>query len=426
MKFTKRDLIGAGGLAAFGVAVTACGVQPVASSSSLGGEKTSVLKSLAGNVPVITARDHMARIAKAQKLMRAAGIQALVLEAGASLQYFTGIRWWRSERLTAAVIPAEGEIGVVTPHFEEPSIRESMKVGKDVRVWNEHESPFARLAGILKDRNISGGKIAFEDTVRFFAVDGLQKIAPQYEIVSGGKIVWGCRMIKSAKELSLMQTANDITMAAYRHTYPQIETGMTPADIRAIMSKATEALGGHNEFSLVLLNEASAFPHGSGTPQKVQEGGIVLMDCGASVNGYESDISRTFVHGEPSERQYEVWNLVRDGQALAFETAQLGTPTGQIDDVVRALYESKGYGPGYKTPGLSHRTGHGIGLEGHEQVNFVHGETTPLAQGMCLSNEPGLYIFGEFGVRLEDCLYMSETGPKYFSTPPTTLNDPIG
>lgn len=186
MKLTKRELIGAGGLAGLGIVVSACS----AGSDALTPQKTiSALKPLTENVPTITAGDHAARIAKAQKLMRTAGIKALVLEAGASLQYFTGIRWWRSERLTAAVIPAEGEIGVVTPHFEEPSIRESMKVGKDVRVWNEHESPFARLAGILKDRNITGGKIAFEDTVRFFAVDGLQKTAPQYEIVSGGKIV---------------------------------------------------------------------------------------------------------------------------------------------------------------------------------------------------------------------------------------------
>lgn len=419
MDITKRQLIGAGGL----VALAACSPKSAAGKSTP--TPADNLKSLAANVPTINSKDHAARIVKAQKLMRKAGIGALILEAGASLQYFTGIRWWRSERLTAAVIPADGEVGIITPHFEEPSIRESMKVGDDVRVWNEHENPFKLLAGILVDRGVKNGKIAFEDTVRYFAVDGFQKAAPVYDVVNGAGVVWGCRMMKSAKELSLMQTANDITHAAYRHTYPKIEIGMTPSDIRTIMRNATESLGGTNEFVMVLLNEASAYPHGSDTPQTVREGSTVLMDCGANVNGYESDISRTFIIGEPSQKQRDVWNLVRDGQALAFETAQLGTPAGQVDDAVRKLYASKGFGPGYKLPGLSHRTGHGIGLEGHEQVNFVHGEQTKLAPGMCLSNEPGIYIMGEFGVRFEDCLHMTETGPKYFSEPPKSLDAPV-
>ena len=423
MDLSKRQLIGAGGVGALGLLTASC--KPNSDVLKVGATKPKLI-SLAKYAPEITAEDHEGRITKAQSLMRKSGVAALVVEAGASLQYFTGIKWWRSERLTAAIIPASGEIGVITPHFEEPSIRESLMVSGDVRTWNEHESPFERLVGFLKDRGISKGKIAIEDTVRFFAVNGVQKAGPSYELISGGDIVWGCRMYKSTKELSLMQTANNITMSAYRHTFKEIEVGMTPADIRSIMVKATGELGAHNEFTMVLLNEASAYPHGSSTSQIVKEGGTVLMDCGASVNGYESDISRTFVFGEPSKYQREIWNLVRDGQALAFETAKLGAPAGKVDDAVRKLYESKGFGPGYKTPGLSHRTGHGIGLEGHERVNFVHGEATKLSPGMCLSNEPGIYIFGKFGVRLEDCLYMTETGPKYFSTPPTSLDDPIG
>ncbi len=426
MTITKRNFIGVGGLAAAGLALNACAPKSVVTSKTTVPHDMSALGSMTKNAPKITKADHAARIAKAQKLMQQAGIGALILESGASLQYFTGIQWWRSERLTAAIIPAVGEIGVVTPHFEEPSIRESMMAGSDVRVWNEHESPFERVVGILKDRGVLTGKIAIEDTVRYFAVDGIQNAGRGYTLVSGGAVVWGCRMYKSAKEIALMQLANDVTIAAYRYTFPKIEVGMTPSDIRNLMQGATEKLGASNEFALVLLNEASAYPHGSGTPQIVKEGGIVLMDCGASVNGYESDISRTFVIGEPSKRQAEVWNLVRDGQALAFETAKLGTPTGTVDDAVRELYESKGFGPGYKLPGLSHRTGHGIGLEGHEQVNFVHGETTKLAPGMCLSNEPGIYIMGEFGVRFEDCLYMTSSGPKYFSKPPVSLENPIG
>ncbi|MBL4870412.1 MAG: aminopeptidase P family protein [Robiginitomaculum sp.] len=428
MNISTRDFIGAGGLAAAGLALNACGAPQKTNELSAVQVKTqmSSLITMTKKAPKITKADYVARIEKAQNLMQQFGIGALILESGASLQYFTGISWWRSERLTAAVLPVVGKIGVVTPQFEEPSIRESMMVGNDVRVWNEHESPFKRVVGILKDRGVLSGKIAIEDSVRYFAVKGIQNAGRSYELVSGGPIVWGCRMYKSPKEIELMQLANNVTIAAYRFTYPKIEIGMTPRDISSLMSKATEALGANNEFSLVLLNEASAYPHGSKISQTVKDGGVVLMDCGASVNGYQSDISRTIVIGEPSKRQSEIWNLVRDGQALAFETAKLGTATGKVDDAVRKLYESKGFGPGYKLPGLSHRTGHGIGLEGHEQVNFVHGETTRLAPGMCLSNEPGLYIMGEFGVRFEDCLYMTETGSKYFTAPPVSLSNPIG
>jgi len=420
MGFSKRQFMKSAGAAVVGTGLASC-----APSADVKPAKT-LLTSMAGNAVNIKASEHQARVEKAQLLMQEQGIRALVLEAGASLQYFTGIQWWRSERLTAAIIPANGDLAIVTPHFEEPSIRESLMVGDDVRVWNEHESPHTLVAGILSDRGIADGKIAIEDTVRFFAVNGLQKAAEQYEIVSGGPVVWGCRMIKSPAELALMQTANDITLAAYRHTVPRVEIGMTQGDISKIMSAATHQLGAGVEFSMALIGESSAYPHGSNKPKSVHEGDIVLMDCGANVFGYESDISRTFVIGEPTKRQREIWNLVRNGQALAFETAQNGTPTGVIDDTVRALYESKGFGPDYKTPGLPHRLGHGIGLEGHEEVNFVRGETTPLAPGMCLSNEPGLYIYGEFGVRIEDCLYMTEDGPKYFSQPPTSLDDPIG
>lgn len=421
MGLNKRDFIVGGVAAGLGLSLYGCAEgagDPVNVSSSL--------KSITESAVPITASEHKARVEKAQVLMQEQGIDALLLEAGASLQYFTGIQWWRSERLTAAVIPAEGDLAIVTPHFEEPSIRESLMIGEDVRVWNEHESPHKLVAGILNDRGIKTGTIAIEDTVRFFAVNGLKQAAEQHHIVSGNPIVWGCRMYKSAAELSLMQMASEVTMAAYRHTIPKIEVGMMPADIRKIMSKATQQLGGGSPWELILIGESSAYPHGSDKPQTVKEGDVVLLDCGCNVSGYQSDISRTFVLGTPTDRQREVWNLVRDGQALAFDTAQNGIFTGVVDDTVRALYESNGYGPGYKTPGLPHRLGHGIGMEGHEQVNFVRGEETPLAPGMCLSNEPGLYIYGEFGVRLEDCLYMTEDGPRYFSTPPTSLDDPIG
>ena len=237
-----------------------------------------------------------------------------------------------------------------------------------------------------------------------------------------GGVVRACRVIKSPAEIALMQAANDITIAAYRETVPQIARGMTPGDIGKIMSSAMAKRGATPEFTLILLGEASAYPHGSDKPQTVRSGEVVLMDCGCTVEGYQSDVSRTIVMGEPTKQQRAVWDLVHRGQQLAFETAKIGTPAGAVDDAVRTLYEKAGYGPGYKLPGTSHRTGHGIGLDGHEPVNLVHGETTRLAPGMCFSDEPGIYIPGSFGVRLEDCVYMTDSGPKWFTAPQSTLD----
>jgi len=383
------------------------------------------LSSMTGDVVPIGADEYLARIARAQRLMGEAELGALLIEPGASMAYFTGVQWWRSERLTAAILPRDGEPAIVTPHFEEPSVRESLKVPAEIRVWNEHDDPLRTVAGILADRRATG-PVGIEETVRFFAVDGLRRAVPGVDIRAGAGVVRGCRMIKSAAELALMQKAADITIAAYRHTAPRIERGMTPAQIGAMMNGATEALGGTPGFALVLLGEASAYPHGSGQPQAVRDGEVVLMDCGCTVEGYQSDISRTFVFGEPNAEQRRIWGQMREGQNIAFAAARPGRPAGSVDDAVRAQYERWGYGPGYRLPGLSHRTGHGIGLDGHEPVNLVHGETTPLAPGMCFSNEPGLYLPGKFGVRLEDCFYMTAEGPRWFSTPPPSLDDPFG
>ena len=417
MPMNKRDFLRFSGA----LGITAAMTGPAAAAGD-----TEQLQSMTGNTVPIGVAERKSRVAKAQRLMRDAGIDALLLEAGSALVYFTGVRWWRSERFTGAIIPADGDLAFVTPYFEEPSVRESMTFGDDVRTWHEHESPFALVAGILADRGIREGKLAIEETVRHFIVDGIQSAAPDIEPVSGKLITRGCRMYKSAAEISLMQAANDVTMAAYHYVYSRIEKGMSPSDVSALMNHAMAELGGNSKFSLALLNESSAYPHGSGQPQTVKEGGVVLMDCGCSVHDYESDISRTWVHGEATSKQRDVWNTVKRGQELALETATVGTPAGKVDDVVRAFYESKGFGPDYKTPGLSHRLGHGIGMDGHEPVNFVRGETTPLAPGMCFSNEPGIYIFGEFGVRLEDCLYITEDGPKLFSKLSRSIDEPFG
>jgi Xaa-Pro dipeptidase len=381
--------------------------------------------SLATNARPIEATERLARVEKLQGLMQAQGIAALLVESGSTLDYFTGIQWWTSERVTAAVLPAKGAAIIVTPAFEEPSVRETLQIEAEVRPWNEHENPEALIAQALKDRGFASGRIAIEPDVRFFIVDALKAQAPAFELVSGQGLVNACRQIKSPAELALMQVANDITIAALRQVHAGVRPGMSSHNISALMNQATVALGGSVEFSMVLLNEASAYPHGSKQKQTVREGSVILMDCGCSVHGYESDISRSWVYGEPSAKQRKVWETVKRGQEIALATARIGVPVGRIDDAVRAFYEKAGWGPGYRLPGLSHRTGHGIGMDGHESPYLVHSDLTPLVTGMCFSDEPGLYIPGEFGIRLEDCWHMTEAGPRLFTPLAKSIDDPI-
>ena len=384
------------------------------------------LSDMTGSIQPITAAERLSRIARAQALMRANGIGAVLVEAGSSLVYFTGVAWHRSERLTAAILPARGDPCIVTPFFEEPSVRETLAIPCEVRVWQEDEEPLKLVAAFLRERDLAKRPVGIEETVRYFAVDGLRRALPDVKIVSANPVVRGCRMVKTAPEIALMQMATDVTISAYRWVYSRVEKGMTRDQIAALMNAATRKLGGSPEFALVLIGEAAAYPHGSRAPQIVADGQVVLMDCGCTVQGYQSDVSRTFVHGAPSKAQRTVWEHVRTGQAKAFAAAKIGTPAGAVDDAVRGFYESLGYGPRYRLPGLSHRTGHGIGLDGHEPVNLVRGETMPLAAGMCFSDEPGLYLPGKFGVRLEDCFHMTPTGPKWFSTPPLSIDAPLG
>ncbi len=399
-----------------GAARSAPGPQPA---------NTLNLQSLTSAAQPISPTERRARVAKLQSLLNERKIGALLIESGSTLEYFTGIRWTRSERTTAAIIPARGEVLIVTPAFEEPSVRETLEVGNDVRPWHEHESPFERIAQGLHDRGVASGAVAVEPTTRFFIVEGVREAARGCTFVSGEALVRACRLIKSPAELALMQLASDVTITALKYMHARVEPGMTPAQISALMDQVTTALGGSAEFSLVLLNEASAYPHGSMQPQAVREGSIVLMDCGCTVHGYQSDISRTWVYGQPTARQRKVWETVKRGQQLALEAAKLGVPTGHIDDAVRKYYEGEGWGPGYRLPGLPHRTGHGIGLDGHEPAYLVHGDATPLEVGMCYSDEPGLYIPGEFGVRLEDCWHMGAAGPVLFTPLAKSLDEPV-
>lgn len=406
---TRRALLGAVGLAA-------------SLPAFLSFASSAAAAPLALPQPISLA-ERKARVAKLQGLLQARSLGGLLVEAGSSLDYFTGVQWRLSERTTAAIIPAEGEPIIVCPFFEEPSIRETLAVG-EVRTWNEADSPFVLLAQAFKDRGGGTKPLAVEKFTRFFVLDAVRRAAG-VEVVSGDAEIRACRLHKSPAELDLMQCANTITLAALKTLHGEVAAGMRPQDLSAIIDKATASLGGAPEFSLALINEASAYPHGSAQPQQVREGSIILMDCGCTVHGYQADISRTFVFGQPTPKQRKVWATVKRGQEVALEAARPGATAGSVDDAVRRYYESEGWGPGYRLPGLSHRTGHGIGLDGHEDAYLVHGDATPLEPGLCFSNEPGLYIPGEFGVRLEDCWHMTEKGPLLFTGLAASLENPI-
>ncbi|MCB1025158.1 MAG: aminopeptidase P family protein [Acidobacteria bacterium] len=416
-------------LSALGGAVSLATFSGVSAKSSergtTSGSPIDKLQNMMADAVPISKEEHFARVAKAQKLMVQNGIRAIFLEGSTNLNYFTGVTWGQSERMTAAVIPAKGEVKYVCPAFEEGRLREKIFMGDDVRVWDEHESPYKRVTQIFADFGIRDGKIGLGERTRFFLYDGIRKEAPGLDYVSADPVTVPCRMYKSPAEIALLQKASDITIAAYKASVKMIEVGMTGSDISAITVKAHAALGVSGGIG-AQIDEASSSPHGSIHEPKIHEGSIVLMDGGCGVHGYRSDISRTFVFGAYNKRQKEVWDLEKRAQAAGFGAAKLGDPCENVDIVARKVITDAGYGPGYKTPGLPHRTGHGIGMDGHEWGNMVLNNKTPLAKGMCFSIEPGIAIPGEFGVRLEDCAYMTDEGCRWFSKPSVAIDDPFG
>jgi Xaa-Pro dipeptidase len=375
-------------------------------------------------VAPISDAERRSRIEKAQRLMVENKISALFIEGGSSLFYFTGTRWGNSERPFGAVIPAKGELAWVTPAFEEERARELIKFGKDIRVWQEDESPYKVIAGIIRDRGTATGRIGFEERVRYFIADGVQQELPQAKFALATPVTAGCRMFKSPAEIALMQRANDITLQAIVGTMKSLKEGMTQRDISASVGAITRRLGGNGDGALVALGKYSAFPHGSIQPQQLREGDVVLIDGGCTVEGYASDITRTTVFGKPTQRQRDIWDLEKRAQTAAFKAAQIGATCASVDAAARQVITEAGFGPDYKVPGLPHRTGHGIGIDGHEWTNFVRGNNTKLQPGMCFSDEPTVVIYGEFGVRLEDCLYMTPNGPKFFSPQSEAIDKP--
>lgn len=377
-----------------------------------------------GIVPISRA-ERLGRIEKARRLMRQNRIDAIFLEPGSSMFYYTGMRWGLSERMFALVIPQRGEIAWVCPKFEEERARELIKFGTDIRTWEEDESPYKRVAEILRDRGVRAGRVGMEERVRFFMFDGVRKAAPALQFVDATPVTAGGRMYKSPAELALMQRANDITIVAYKATHDSMREGMTQDEFSGNCSAAFRALGVQGGV-FCSFGAYTAFPHGSSTPQKLKEGDVVLMDGGCSVEGYQSDITRTFIFGKPTARQREIWNLEKRSQDAGFAAAKVGAPCEAVDAAARQVIVDAGFGPDYKVPGLPHRTGHGIGLDGHEWTNFVRGNKTPMRPGMCFSDEPTVVIYGEFGMRLEDCLYITENGPKFFTKQSPSIEEPFG
>ncbi len=388
----------------------------------------SQLKSRKSESAPITRDERMERQQRARELMSENALDAIVLMEGTSLRYFTGIRWWGGERLFALVLPAKGEAFYVCPAFEEDRAREQLASAPngdhpDIRTWQEPESPYQRIRQGLKDRGMAGGKLGLEETIRFVFVDGITKASPQASFISATPVTAGCRMRKSAHELALMSLANQVTLAAYEAVYHALREGMTQHQVSDLISAAYGQLGFPGEAS-VQVGEYTALPHGSMTPQLIREGSIIMIDDGCTVEGYQSDITRTFVLGKATDKMKKVFDIVHSAQSAALASARPGVECGAVDAAARKVITDAGYGPDYKF--FTHRLGHGIGMDGHEWPYLVGGNTTRLASNITTSNEPGIYIRGEFGIRLEDDLHVTEGGAKLFTQQSPSLEDPFG
>ena len=418
----RRDFLGTSVL---GIAsLTEGGQNPQVRTDSLPAAIQALTPMTAGIVP-ITDDERRARIAKAQRLMEEQKIDAIFMEGGTSSYYFVGMRWGQSERTFGVVIPAKGAIAYVCPGFEEDRARELIKpaFGGEVRVWQEDESPYQVIAKIVTDRGVRYRRIGIEERVRFFIADGIRRDSGM-EVVDATPVTAGCRIFKSKAEIALMQRANDVTLAAYKAGLSTLREGMTQDELTRNIVAGFTRLGFRGGVS-AQFGKWTALPHGSATPQRLREGDIVMIDDGVACEGYQSDITRTVVFGKPTQRQIDVWEIEKRAQAAAFKAIAIGATCESVDAAARKVIVDAGFGPGYKVPGLPHRTGHGIGLDVHEWTNFVKGNKTLIQPGMCFSDEPMLAIPGEFGIRLEDDVYIGEDGPHFFTNPSLAIDRPF-
>jgi Xaa-Pro dipeptidase len=432
---SRRRFLEAGGLAAGIAASRSLAVAGAADDSPLP-PSLAQLKSRKNEAAPITKDEREARQEHARQLMHENALDAIVLMEGTSLRYFTGVRWWGGERLFALVLPAKDAAFYVCPAFEEGRAREQLAnapegeradLQADVRVWQEDESPYQRIAQGLKDRGLAAGKLGIEETVRFVFADGIAKAAPQASISSATPVTAGCRMIKSAHEIALMRLAAQVTLAAYDAVYRALRPGMTQRDASNLIDAAYRQLGFPGDAS-IMVDEYTAYPHGSTTPQVIREGSIVMIDDGCTVEGYQSDITRTFVLGKAAgnagDKMKKVFDIVLRAQSAALSAAHPGAECGSIDAAARKVITDAGYGPDYKY--FTHRLGHGLGMDEHEWPYLVRGNATKLRANITTSNEPGIYIRGEFGVRIEDDMHITEKGAELFTPQTLSLEDPFG
>jgi Xaa-Pro dipeptidase len=384
------------------------------------------LKSRKNEAIPITSEERAQRQERARKLMSDNSLDAIVLMEGTSLRYFTGARWWGGERLFAMVFPAKGNAFYVCPAFEEGRAREQLANAPDgdkadVRVWQEDDNPYRLVAQGLKERNL--GKLGIEETIRFIFADGIAKAAPQTSATSATPVTAGCRMIKSPHEIALMRLASQVTLSVYEAVYRALREGMTQNDVSDLIDKAYARVGFPGDAS-IMVGEYTAMPHGSRTPQVIREGSIIMIDDGCTVEGYQSDITRTFVLGKATDKMKKVFDIVHRAQSAAVATARPGVECGAIDNAARKVITEAGYGPDYKY--FSHRLGHGLGMDGHEWPYLVRGNKTKLQADVTTSDEPGIYIRGEFGIRLEDDLHVTENGAELFTPQSPSLEEPFG
>ena len=391
-------------------------------------KELAAMTSMRGDVPPIGVEERLKRIARAQAIMREKGIDALYLDVSSSMVYFTGLNFRRTERMHSAVLPAKGDIVYVSPAFEVEKLKTMMSFGDKIAAWEEDEAPTAVVTETVRALGYPNGVIAVDEATPFFTFDGLRRAGNSYQFVNAVDVTAGCRMIKSEHEIALMQTAKNITLAAHKAAARIMREGITTSEVQAFLVAAHKKLGseGPPPFNSVLFGEATAYPHGVPYPQTLRDGDMILIDTGAPVDGYLSDITRSYVFGTPSKRYRDVWNLEKQAQAAGFAAAKPGNRCEEVDAAARGVIVAAGFGPGYATPGLPHRAGHGIGLDVHEWPYLVKGNRTALRPGMTFSNEPMICIYGEFGVRLEDHMLITETGARWFTEPARSVDDPFG
>lgn len=388
----------------------------------------ATLSSMTDDCAPIAAGEYQQRLNKACTLMQEQGLDALYLNAGTNLYYFTGTRWGASERMVGALLSAQGELHYIAPAFELGTLQDYMQVQGKVHCWEEHESPYALTGQVLGTMGAADGKVGIDESTPFFLSDGIRQVAPGAQYSDGTVITAACRMQKSTAELALLQLAKDMTLEVHKSAARILRTGISTAEVTAFIHDAHIALGAPagSYFCIVLFGEDTAYPHGVANPKPLADGDMVLIDTGCQLHGYNSDITRSYVFGEPTARQRQIWDIEKAAQLAAFDAAQPGAPCSDVDEAARRVLEAHGLGPDYTLPGLPHRTGHGIGLDIHEWPYLVRSNQTPLATGMCFSNEPMICVPGEFGIRHEDHFYMTESGPRWFTPPAHSVDDPFG